>query len=91
MEVDEARGDHVASGVDGLSAFNRVRGDYSDTAVLDAHIGDTVILGLRIHHPAVVDHDVIGLGHGLRVDHDGHCTNQQGRDEASPGLIFLVD
>ena len=41
------------------SAADRVLGDGSDLAVLDADVGDGVIHRLRVHDPAVEDHEVV--------------------------------
>jgi len=66
--VDKTRRHHQPLGVDGLLPFNLVLGDDGDPAVLDADVGYGVILGFRVHDPAVVD-DQIVIGSHCRHDH----------------------
>jgi hypothetical protein len=61
MLVDEARGDHMAGGVDLAAAGQVLRRDRDDATVLDAHIGDLVEPRLGIHHPAAFHDEVEGL------------------------------
>jgi hypothetical protein len=55
-------GDHVARGVDGLLAGDRVLRDGGDHTVRDADVGDRVVPGLGIDHTSVEDHQVMVLG-----------------------------
>ena len=48
--------------INGLFAADIVLRDDRDPAVLDAHVGNTVEHGLRVHDPAVLDDDVVAVG-----------------------------
>ena len=53
--VDEARRDHLAGGVDRLSAFDLRRRDRGNNSVFDFDICDLVELGLLLHNPTLQD------------------------------------
>ena len=57
--VDKPRRHHMAGGIDGFLAGDLVLGDDGDLAALDADVGDRVIIGFRVHDPAVVDDQVV--------------------------------
>jgi hypothetical protein len=74
--IDEPRRDHVAGGIDGFLSGDLFLGDDGDPAVLDADVGDRVIPGFRVHHPAVENDEIVVLGDGGNrrgEESAGHC------------------
>ena len=68
VAIDKSRCNHQPFGIDGFLACNLVFSDDGDLAVLNADVGDGVLLGFRVHDPASVDDQVI-IGSNCRHDH----------------------
>src|SRR5690606_13931632 len=58
VDIDKARRDDAAGGVDLLRRVAEVMADGGDAAVADRQIGNLVAPGLGVHHPAATDHEV---------------------------------
>ncbi len=84
--VDEPGRDHMAGGVDRLLACDLFLGDDGDPAVLDADVGDGVVLGFRVHDPAIQNDQVIVFGHGGQR----YCKCQNKPTECVENLFHFV-
>ena len=60
IEVNKAGGDYQSTRVDCDGAAQRVAGDFTDLAALDANVPYCVCLRLRVDDPTVADDEVIG-------------------------------
>ena len=68
VPLDKARGDDVTLGVDGFFALDCILGDGDNLPIFYPNIAHTIKVGLGVHHPAVVDHDIV-IGSHCWYDH----------------------
>ena len=61
VQIDEARRDHQAFGVNDFAPLQGLRGDGLDGATVDPHRTHRVQFGFRIDYAAIGDHHIIGL------------------------------
>ena len=65
VEVDKARRDQLAAGVDLLGAFARNPADFRDAAVRYSHVGFEQFAAKTVGNAAAADHEVWVVGHGV--------------------------
>ena len=65
VDVDEARRNQFALGVDLFLAFAGDLADFGDAAAGDGDIGLVEVAALAIGNVAAADHEVRGRGHGF--------------------------
>ena len=61
VEIDESRRDDQSLGIDGRTPRQRRFGYGGDLASADADVAHSIQARLRIHHPAIGDHQIVGL------------------------------
>ena len=70
VQIDEARRDHEAAGIDEAGALERLRADARDPIPGQADVEHAVPAGLGIHDAAAADDDVEALGRARVGGHD---------------------
>ena len=65
VDVDKARRDQFAPGVDLFLAFPCDLADLGDAAARDGDIGFIQVAALAIGNVAATDHEIRGTGHGV--------------------------
>ena len=91
MRVDEAGANDVPGRIDRLRTRYVVFRDADDHAALDADVSHRIEVGLRVHHPTVENHDVIGLL-GPAVATTGEDTGQyaEGGERCDPKPLIQM-
>jgi hypothetical protein len=92
VDIDQARRDDQAGGVDGRRPLQRPVADGRNSTAGNAHMGDPIETGLGIHDVAVGDHEIVARagagqsGQERQAADDVHPSDEAASDAARPNV-----